>query len=288
MGWDGIGWDVVCACADDDSDDDNTAEAIDLSKSTGKQFTREYWMKKPGAPDSDDEAEKKPKKTAEKRKQGTGKKPTSAVPTTTAEEEQKKKEKSEADFTPEMVLKKLAELVGMRGKKGTDRQSVIADLKLLSTKTTAPAPLLKVYITLCSALFDVTLNTGKNKQRRIYLCVLCITFEADVCCCCDWCWADAHMPIPLWHQANETLLAIIKILLKEPLVRLSEDDTSVEESFETGENEDQKIIERYITTANAQKIEEEKKKKVDEEKKLVRVVWCCGVVRCCGVWSGLS
>jgi len=137
------------------------------------------------------------------------------------------------DFTPEQVIKKLSELDKLRGRKGTDRNIMIEDLKCLSSKATTAATQLKVNTTLASALFDVTLNKGEN----------------------------TYMEISLWRDAHDVLLNIVKMLMENPKVRLSEDE-QVEESFDEGENEEEKKIAGYITRAD-----EERKKKQDEEKK---------------------
>jgi hypothetical protein len=252
-------------------------------------YKRAYWMKRPGAPDSDDEADKvkeardkdkaerierdrrnrelaEQKRIADDKKAGTekGGDGTAVKPA----------EPKPDETTPEAIAKKLKVLLEMRGKKGTDRMAMINDLKLLATHTKLAAPLLKIHVMLCSALFDLTLNAG----------------------------GDMHMPIAYWHDAHNVLMEIVRILDKEPLVRLSEDDTAVEEAFESVDDPDQKVIEKFVTRASEKQIEEEKERKIAEEKKLVRhsfrsallsacadqpsvagaVHVCCGAVRCAG------
>lgn len=48
------------------------------------------------------------------------------------------------EYTPEMVLKKLKEILAMFGRRAADKNAMIDDLKLLATKASDPAALLKV------------------------------------------------------------------------------------------------------------------------------------------------
>ena len=93
----------------------------------------------------------------------------------------------------------------MRGKRGTDKLAMIADLKLLAERATEPAALLKVHTTLCSALFDVTLNKG------------------------------VHMPTALWKECQARGAHHTRACWRPTRwCRLSEDEQGVEEQLRRG------------------------------------------------------
>jgi len=148
----------------------------------------------------------------------------------------KPKSAEEKVYTPEVISKKLKELVSMRGKRGTNRQQVVTDLKLLATKATTPVVMLKVKTTLTAALFDSTLNTVK------------------------------YMPRATWIDLHKTLIDILDVLKKNPLVRLSEDD-EVKDAFEE-DDEDSMTMESLMEEEEARtKRLEEKAKRLEEERK---------------------
>jgi len=224
----------------DDDDDDVIAdvgvggeEANNMNQKAA-WFKRDYWVKK--APS--DEATGKKKKDKKARDQTKKKKVKSEE---TAKPIEKKPE--EKEFTPEMVVKKLKELLAMRGKRTTDRHKMIEDLRFLATKATIPASLLQIRTTLCSALFDISLNKG------------------------------THMDVGNWRQCYKELLNMIELLGTNLLVRLSEnedvqgylddfDDMDEDEVFAVSG------VEVNKTEEELEKEAEEKRKKEEEEEKM--------------------
>lgn len=222
--------------SDEESDDD---DSVDLS-SGGNQamFTREFWVKKhvsesesesddDDAQEARDERRRKAKEAKrEKAEQASVERALKAGVDSTSKSAQQ-------EMNPEQVIKKLKELIAMRGKRGTDKVQMIADLKLLAAKATEPAALLKVRTTLASALFDVTLNRS------------------------------THMPAALWQECHDEVLAVIELLRANPMVRLSEDE-KVEERFHDEDGED----EAELPTVDQQQIAknaEEKQRAEDSE-----------------------
>ncbi|KMS64882.1 hypothetical protein BVRB_041700, partial [Beta vulgaris subsp. vulgaris] len=114
------------------------------------------------------------------------------------------KEEKEIEYTPELIHQKLNAIQSMRGKRGADRYQAIKDLKLLSTKASSVPAVLKVKITLMSAMFDVNFNSG------------------------------THMQVPLWQQACQILDEILAALSDNPDVHLIEDG-DIEETVFAGD-----------------------------------------------------
>ena len=178
-------------------------------------FTREFWVKKQKSEsdesdtDSEEEREERRRKAREDKKKKALAQEQAGVAKALAEGQQAaaSHRSSQQEMSPEQVIKKLKELLAMRGKRGTDKLAMIADLKLLASKATEAAALLKVHTTLASALFDVTLN--KN----------------------------THMPTTLWKECEEEVRTILGLLESNTQVRLSEDE-KVEERFDDDDDEE--------------------------------------------------
>jgi len=139
--------------------------------------------------------------------------------------------KKEVELTPEMIAKKLKEILAARGRRGTDRKQVIDDLRLLASKARNPVTLLKVQITLVSALFETSLNRG------------------------------THMLVDFWKDALQELNSIITSLEENPQVRLSEDE-EVEEKDDDDDDTLEKTIGNFISTTS----DEKKEKALDDKK----------------------
>jgi len=144
--------------------------------------------------------------------------------------------KKDVELTPEMIAKKLKEILASRGRRGTDRKQVIEDLRLLASKSRAPLTLLKVQIALCSALFETSLNRG------------------------------THMQIDYWKAALEELNSIITSLNDNPQIRLSED-----EEVEEKDDDDNEDIEKVIGSFISAPANEQKEKKEKKEKKIIQI-----------------
>jgi translation initiation factor 3 subunit C len=205
---------------------------IDLDLASGKaaMFTREFWVKKEESSEesSEDEKEKqerRKKKAEEKKKKQEVKEQASVAKALKAGKDKSLLAERGEKLSPEQVIKKLKELLAMRGKRGTDRLAMIEDLKLLASKATEPAALLKVHTTLASALFDVTLNKG------------------------------THMPSELWKECAGEVIEVIKLLNDNPNVRLSEDE-KVEEQFEQDNEEKAEAL----STQDSKTLDETKSK----------------------------
>jgi len=224
----------VDAQDDEPAGDDDIV--VDLSATTSKYFTRKYWELPKKVLQEDLET-----KVVRERKQGKKKTPEEEEKERELKEkerkkkEEEKKKKEEVEYTPEMVNKKLLEILSMRGKKGADRHQMIDDLKTLAIKATAPATLLKVNTTLCSTLIDTNLNKG------------------------------AFMTKSVWKQAHEVLNRILMILQQNPGVRLSEDE-QVEESFDDFGNEDKKRIQDFVTSFESAEIQRKREERKELEK----------------------
>ena len=227
---------------DEDADDDDDGEEVDLNLGGNQaMFTREFWVKKhksesesSESEDEDDKQERRRKAREDKKKKALAQEQAS-VAKALAEGTQTAHKSQQQEMSPEQVIKKLKELLAMRGKRGTDKLAMIADLKLLAGKATEPAALLKVHTTLCSALFDVTLNKG------------------------------VHMPTGLWKECEEEVRVILGLLEANPLVRLSEDELGVEEGFDDEDEDELGVIQPASTATGmggAPLSEEEKAKRV--------------------------
>ena len=233
---------------DEGGDDDDDGEEVNLNVLGGNQamFTREFWVKKQkdesdDSDSSDDEAREDRVKRRHQAKAEKKRKEEQANVARALTDGQAAGDKSKAqEMNPEQVIKKLKELLAMRGKRGTDKLAMIADLKLLASKATEPAALLKVHTTLASALFDVTLN--KN----------------------------THMPTALWKECEEEVRVILGLLEANTQVRLSEDE-KVEEKFDDDEEDEEAVAAASgISMAGGVALSEEEKavkeKSLEEEK----------------------
>lgn len=222
-GSDSSDWDDQSG-SDSDSDSDLDLDNIPTG---GIQYTRAYWMKKP-----EDVVKDKTKEAnrEERRRLRTAAREAKKEAKTV----QAKEKKEEKVYTPEMILTKLKELLSMRGKRGTDRKSLIADLELLSTKATEAAAVLKVKVALASAYFEINLNKG-------------VSMKADV-----------------WKKCHKVLLDMLCALSENPNVRLSEDRQDVEESFE-GEEDEDSFLNGIVTGAREKKVAPVKEEEEEEE-----------------------
>ena len=232
---------------DEEDDDDDDDEEVDLNLGGNQaMFTREFWVKKQKSEsdsseseDEDDKQERRRKAREDKKKKALAQEQAS-VAKALADGAHTAHRSQQQEMSPEQVIKKLKELLAMRGKRGTDKLAMIADLKLLAERATEPAALLKVHTTLCSALFDVTLNKG------------------------------VHMPTALWKECQEEVRAILRLLEQNPLVRLSEDEQGVEEAFDDEEEDELGLNPTAANTAAATSMtgaplsEEEKAKRAAE------------------------
>ena len=149
-------------------------------------MSRAFWTKK--VKDDDGEFTK-----VERRKQ--------KQPKTKEVKAKEENQKKEVEFTPEVIQKQLKEILANRGKRGADREAAIDALKVLASKASAAPAVLKVKITLLSALFDLSFNTG------------------------------TAMKVPLWKDALECLSVIVSMLESNPMLRLCEDDNVEETVF---------------------------------------------------------
>jgi hypothetical protein len=203
-------------------------------------FTRDFWVKKVEAPGVDKDARRREKEEAARIKSEERKKRQERDELEEEEEEKKKKDKSAApqqELTPEMVSKKLRDLLAARGKKGTDRSKVIDELKVLvAAKNITPVVQLKARTFLVSALFDLTLNTG------------------------------THMSTKDWKACGDQLIGIMLTLKANPMIRFSEDLIDVKEAFEDDGKLDDGFAQagRLLGTTSVREAEERKKKAAEE------------------------
>ena len=229
---------------DEEADDDDDDDEVDLNLGGNQaMFTREFWVKKhksesesSESEDEDDKQERRRKAREDKKKKALAQEQAS-VARALADGSSTAHKSQQQEMSPEQVIKKLKELLAMRGKRGTDKLAMIADLKLLAGKATEPAAQLKVHTTLCSALFDVTLNKG------------------------------VHMPTALWKECEEEVRVILQLLEANPLVRLSEDEQGVEEAFEEEDEDEfgQSVpVSATVGVGGAPLSEEEKAKRAAE------------------------
>ena len=204
-------WDETSS--DDDSD-------VDISENKDI-YTRAFWVKKAEVVATKKVRVQKPAGNAQKKDKEK------------KEVVDKKKVEEDKVYTPELIAKKLKELIAMRGKRGTDRKVVVENLKILATKATSPVVMLKVKTALAAAIFDSVLNTVK------------------------------YMPSTLWRECLACLLDMIKTLKDNPNVRLSEDE-EVAEAFD--EEEDGFLsLESLMMDEEAKAKKEAEKRKRDEE-----------------------
>ena len=236
---------------DEGEDDDESDDGEEVNLNAGgnqAMFTREFWVKKAkdesdDSDSSDDEArEERAKRRVQAKAEKKRREEQANVARALTDGQAASDKSKQQEMNPEQVIKKLKELLAMRGKRGTDKLAMIKDLQLLASKATEPAALLKVHTTLASALFDVTLN--KN----------------------------THMPTGLWKECEEEVRVILGLLTANTLVRLSEDE-KVEERFDEDEDDEEAVAAAAgISMAGSSLTEEEKanKEKKDEEDKAKR------------------
>ncbi len=200
-------------------DESSSDEEIEL---TG-EITRDFWLKKDEPEDDDDQQNTKAMRRAARHKE---KREREDVDEDVEDRKQKERVAvKDVEYTPEMVMKKLTELMGKFGRRGTDKQSMIEDLTLLTTKAKDGLALLKVRTTLAAALFDVN-NMGD------------------------------YMAVDKWKQCFSVLQDIVMLLKSNFSLRLSEDETVDETVFDEVEDEE-------LKAQLMQQAEEEKAKQAD-------------------------
>jgi translation initiation factor 3 subunit C len=208
-----------------DSDD----EEVDLNSEN--IYSRSFWVKKAGA----DEVVVKAKQGDQTKERNKARAAKVEKKAKVEEQEEVKEKVAEAPkednkvYSPEIIVKKLKELLTKRGKRGTNREQVVADLRVLNTKPTSPIVMLKVKTTLIAACFDMTLNTMK------------------------------FMPISVWKEVVATLVEILHVLATNPNVRLSEDEEV--DAF------DEEETDGYLTLDSVLEKEDAKEKRQDLERK---------------------
>jgi len=227
---------------DNDDDDDDDSEEWDSDSDTGSDsdvdlgskdiYTRAYWVKK---------VEVKTEKKVRQQKPAGNKaeKKLKSVEEAAAAPVGQKKATIDAGkvYTPDLIMKKLKELVAMRGKRGTDRNAVIDNLKILASKATTPIVMLKVKTALAAAMFDSVLNTVK------------------------------YMPAKLWQECLGCLVDMITTLKENPNVRLSEEADVTEAFDEVDESEGFLSLESLMMDDEARAKKEAEKRKRDEEER---------------------
>lgn len=221
---------------DEDSDDD-----LELESHGHAIFTREFWVKKK-VKDTEKGAETEKKSRAQRQLERAEAKAQSlkeARERAAAEEAsgKKKKKKEAGEVTPELVIRKLKEVLDARGKRGTDRNRTIQELEDLVKRVEdnpkiSAALSLKVKTTLAQTYFETALN------------------------------AVSHMPVNLWRKCVPILQSILTELMVNPLVRLTEDEeiqSSLEESLQSaGDRISSDEVQRLMSEVTAsQKLERE-------------------------------
>mmetsp|Transcript_7247 Transcript_7247/g.13504 ORF Transcript_7247/g.13504 Transcript_7247/m.13504 type:complete len:707 (-) Transcript_7247:173-2293(-) len=177
---------------DDDADgsgSDSDSSDVDIEVGAGG-ITRDFWLKKTGPADG---------ATKKKRERGERKK---------VEKKKEVKKDEKGEMNAEAVLKKLRDIEEKRGRRGIDKKAYIEDLKLLLTKAKKEATRLKIMTLLATALFDISLNTGRS------------------------------MPVPLWKECSKMVESIVDTLTSNRELQLTEDE-EVDENYEELELEDE-------------------------------------------------
>lgn len=144
-----------------------------------------------------------------------------------------KKEVKGKTYTEKEITEALKEITASRGKRTTDRNKTIEQLKGLSLHAITPYLILKIRTVLTSALFEKNLNS--------------VVF----------------MPAKSWKDCYESVISLLDLLSKNKNVRLSEDE-NIRESFEEDEGY------ASMTAEALMEDEEEKKKREEEEEKKKR------------------
>lgn len=150
-------WEQSESSSSSDTDDID----VDDIPTGGPQYTREYWMKKPK--DFAKDAQRKASRIERQKKRA------EARAKMKAEKAKKKEKKTEEKvYSAEMIVKKLKELMLMRGKRSTDRKALITDLEALARYAKEPVTLLKVKVALVSAYFESNLNRGQAMKTEVW------------------------------------------------------------------------------------------------------------------------
>lgn len=192
-------------------DDDDDVENINLD--SGK-ITRDFWVKKVTKDDKKPVVKKE--KTARKQRQ--------SKKADESEEEETPKSKAAAaknseEVTPQALNKRLREIIASRGKRSTDNNAVIEELRFLETKTDDPATILKIQTLITLTQFDLTV------QRSSY------------------------MNLTSWRACIDGLEAILKTLEQNPSVRLAEDEAFDDSHIYEGVGDDDIAMSDFVDDA---------------------------------------
>lgn len=175
----------------DDGAGSGSDSGSDIDVDAGPQgITRDFWVKKTKAGATTEKRIRKNVATGPKKKE-------------------ERKVEAKKEMNAEAVIRKLKDIEDKRGRRGIDKKAYIEDLKLLLTKAKHQATRLKIQTLLATALFDISLNTGKA------------------------------MPVELWKTCAGQVDQIIDTLVANELLRLSEDE-DFEENYEEKELDDGK------------------------------------------------
>lgn len=150
----------------------------------------------------------------------------------TRKDAEDEKKAQEEELKPEQVLKRLKDLLALRGKRGTDVHALIHELKSLRQKSlkvaSAPA-LLKLNVTLMASLFDLSLNKSvKNKASNKDVSIASAAASATgVAAPADQGSNNASeefMNIKSWKEACDVLGILLNQLNSDATIALSEDE----------------------------------------------------------------
>jgi hypothetical protein len=214
--------------------------------------------------DKEKEAEERRKKNEErselkKKKQEKWLALQEALRSKDAEDEKKA---AEEELKPEQVLKRLKDLLALRGKRGTDAAQLIQELKTLRQKSlkvaSAPA-LLKLNVTLMASLFDLSLNKTARKDTKESAAGAAAAGGLPPAETTTK--SDEFMDIKSWKEACDVLDTLITQLNNDPKIRLSEDEKQDEKFLD-------EEIKRGQLLATAEGNEEEKTKTAAENQAL--------------------
>lgn len=202
---------------DEEWDTDDSDSEVDLASKD--MFNRSFWVKRPQTEEEKEKVKKKPKPQVARAPR---------KPSTNQEEQKAKRGDDHVVYTSDLIVKKLKEMEAGRGRKSTNRQQVIEELRFLATKAVTPVVMLKVKTTLVSALNDLTLNTMQ------------------------------YQPVEPWREVVATLLDMVELLDKNPDVRLTEDE-DVKEAFDEDDM-------NAMTLESLLESEEQQEKKLEAER----------------------